>query len=34
MKIPEKYKKEIDFLSIDLIIQNENKLIDYFKKLI
>ena len=34
MRIPEKYKKEIDFLSIDLIIQNENKLIDYFKKLI
>ena len=34
MRIPEKYKKEIDFLNIDLIIQNENKLIDYFKKLI
>ena len=34
MKIPEKYKKKIDFLNIDLIIQNENKLIDYFKKLI
>ena len=28
MKIPEKFKKEINFLSIDLIIQNENELIE------
>tara|TARA_Y100001970_G_scaffold196650_1_gene239181 strand:+ start:3889 stop:4827 length:939 start_codon:yes stop_codon:yes gene_type:complete len=34
MKIPEKYKKEIGFLSIDLIIQNENELVNYFKNLI
>jgi tetraacyldisaccharide 4'-kinase len=28
MKIPEKFKKEIDFLAIDLIIKNENKLVE------
>ena len=28
MKIPERFKKEIDFLAIDLIIENENKLIE------
>ena len=28
MKIPDKFKKEIDFLTIDLIIQNEDKLIE------
>ncbi len=28
MKIPERFKKEIDFLAIDLIIKNENKLIE------
>ena len=28
MKIPIKFKKEIDFLAIDLIIKNENKLIE------
>ena len=31
MKIPEKFKKEIKFLSIDLIIQNENQLIELLK---
>ena len=29
MKIPEKFKKEIDFLSIDLVIQNEEKLVEF-----
>jgi tetraacyldisaccharide 4'-kinase len=28
VKIPERFKKEIDFLAIDLIIENENKLIE------
>ena len=28
MKIPEKFKKEIEFLTIDLIIQDENRLIE------
>ena len=28
MKIPEKFKKEIDFIAIDLIIQNEEKFIE------
>jgi tetraacyldisaccharide 4'-kinase len=28
MKIPEKFKKEIDFLAIDLIIKDEKKLIE------
>ena len=28
MKIPDKFKKEIDFLTIDLIIQNEDELIE------
>ncbi len=28
MKIPDKFKSEIDFLSIDLIIENENKLVE------
>ena len=28
MKVPDRLKKEIEFLSIDLIIQNEDKLID------
>ena len=31
MKIPEKFKKEIKFLSIDLIIQDENQLIELLK---
>ena len=31
MKIPEKFREEIKFLSIDLIIHNENKLIDLLK---
>ena len=31
MKIPDEFKKEIDFLEIDLIIENENKLIDLLK---
>ena len=32
MKIPEKFKKEINFLSIDVIIQNENELIELLKR--
>ena len=28
MKIPEKYKNEIKFLNIELIIEDENKLIE------
>ena len=32
MKIPKKFKKEINFLSIDVIIQNENELIELLKK--
>ena len=28
MKIPEKFKSKIDFLSIDLVIENENKLVE------
>ena len=28
MKIPEKFKKEIDFIAIDLVIQNEKKFIE------
>ena len=31
MKIPDEFKKEIDFLEIDLIIENENELIDLLK---
>ncbi len=31
MKIPDKFKKEINFLAIDLIVQNENKLIELLK---
>jgi tetraacyldisaccharide 4'-kinase len=33
MKIPDKFKNEIDFLEIDLIIENKNKLINLLKKL-
>lgn len=33
MKVPKKYKNKIDFISIDLIIEKENELIDIFKKL-
>jgi tetraacyldisaccharide 4'-kinase len=33
MKIPDEFKNEIDFLEIDLIIENKNKLIDLLKKL-
>ena len=33
MKIPDEFKNEIDFLEIDLIIENEDKLIDLLKKL-
>ena len=32
MKIPEEFKKEIEFINIDLIIQNENKLIEFLNK--
>ena len=32
MKLPEKFKKEIDFLAIDLIIQDERKLIELLTK--
>ncbi len=32
VKIPEKFKKEIDFLAIDLIIQDEERLIDLLNK--
>ena len=32
MKIPEKFKEEIDFLSIDVIIQNEKELTELLKK--
>ncbi len=28
MKIPEKFKSKIDFLSIDLVVENENKLVE------
>ena len=28
MKIPDKFKKEIDFIAIDLVIQNENEFIE------
>ena len=28
MKVPDQFKKEIDYLTIDLVIENENKLID------
>ena len=31
MKVPEKFRKKIKFLSIDLIIHNENELIDLLK---
>jgi hypothetical protein len=33
MKVPKKYRNKIDFISIDLIIEKENELIDIFKKL-
>ena len=32
MKVPEKFRKEIKFLSIDLIIHNENELINLLEK--
>ena len=32
MKIPEKFKKKIDFLEIDLIIHDEEKLIELLTK--
>jgi len=32
MKIPEEFKKEINFLTIDLVIQNEKKLIELITK--
>ena len=32
MKIPEEFKKEINFLTIDLIIQDERKLIELLTK--
>ena len=32
MKIPEKFKEEINFLSIDVIIQDEKKLVELLKK--
>ena len=28
MKIPEEFKKEIDYIPIDLVIQNEEKFIE------
>ena len=31
MKIPKNFKKEIDFLAIDLVIENENKLVELLK---
>ena len=34
MKIPDKFKKEINFLAIDLIIQNEREFIDLLKKVL
>ncbi len=34
MKIPQKYKKDINFLEIDLVIQNENKFIEFLNKLV
>ena len=33
MKVPTKYRNKIDFISIDLIIEKENELIDILKKL-
>ena len=32
MKIPEQFKKDIDFLAIDLVIQDEKKLIELLTK--
>jgi hypothetical protein len=32
MKIPQEFKKEIDFLTIDLIIHDERKLIELLTK--
>ena len=32
MKIPEEFKKEINFLNIDLVIQDERKLIELLTK--
>ena len=32
MKIPEEFKKEINFLTIDLVIQDEKKLIELLTK--
>jgi len=32
MKIPEEFKKEINFLTIDLVIKDEKKLIDLLTK--
>ena len=34
MKVPDEFKKEINFLAIDLIIQNEKEFIDLLKKII
>ncbi len=31
MKIPEKFKKNIEFISLDLVIRNENKFIEFLK---
>ncbi len=31
MKVPDEFKKEIDFLNIDLIIENEDKLVELLK---
>ena len=32
MKIPEQFKKDIDFLAIELVIQDEKKLIELLTK--
>jgi hypothetical protein len=32
MKIPEEFKKEINFLTIDLVIEDERKLIELLTK--
>ena len=32
MKIPDKFKKDIEYLSIDLLIRNEDELISLLKK--
>ena len=31
MKIQEKFKDKIDFISVDLVIEDQNKLIEFLK---